>query len=280
MRYETLNPPKECLTPILANEKLADGIALLTLDAPEIASAARPGQFVQIACDRFLRRPLGIAGADPAAGTIQVGVQVKGSGTRYLAGLPAGTTLSVLGPLGNGFDLTGVATLVAIAGGTGLFPVLFLLDSARKAGIRTIAYCGYRSFESAFLTDRVALLADCANFASDAGDLGFHGNCVEALTQTSCLDGDSCRVSGERLPAEGILIAAIGPMPMMNAARVQAAQLGVRCQVSLEERMACGFGVCLVCTCKTKSADPEKPYHNARCCVDGPVFRAEDVVWE
>ena len=275
-----LTPPAEYDAVILARETLAEGIVMLTLQAPEIAASAIPGQFVNIGCDRFLRRPLGIAGTDPEAGTILVGIQVKGEGTRDLAGRKAGTSLSVLGPLGNGFDLNGVETLIAVAGGTGLFPVLFLLTQARKAGIQTLAYCGYRSSDSAFLVDKVAGLADCASFASDTGDFGFHGNCVDALKVSACPDESGCRIDGRCLDRDKTLVAAIGPMPMMKAARLEALRLGLPCQVSLEERMACGFGVCLVCACKTRSDDPAIPYHHERCCVEGPVFDAEEVVWD
>lgn len=280
MKQAVYRIPFDISAKVLANERLAEGFVLLSLHAPEIASAAVPGQFVHVACNRFLRRPLGIAGVDTQKGTIQVGIQVKGQGTRDLASSQTGADLSVLGPLGNGFDLGGVENLVVVAGGTGLFPVLYLLDYARKNGVKSIAYCGYRSSDTAFLTDRVTGLSECAVFASDIGDFGFHGTCVQALVNSSCPDGPACQIADRRLAGATALMAAVGPMPMMRAAAMQAEKLGIPCQVSLEERMACGFGVCLVCTCKTRSEDPAIPYHNSRCCVEGPVFQAEDVVWD
>ncbi|MBP7401572.1 MAG: dihydroorotate dehydrogenase electron transfer subunit [Clostridia bacterium] len=272
--------PADVSAELLRNERLAEGFALLTLRAPAVAAAAHPGQFVNISCDRFLRRPFGIAAADPDEGTIQVGIQIKGEGTRDLAGRRPGSVMEVLGPLGRGFSLDGIDTLVVMAGGTGLFPALFLLSHARSAGLRTIAYCGFRSAGTAFLTDRVEAVSDTCRFSSDLGDLGFHGTCVDALCKTSLTDGGTCTVSGCSSPAERMLLAAIGPMPMMDAARRQAEHLGIPCQVSLEERMACGIGVCLVCACKTRPTLPDTRHHHSRCCADGPVFKAEDVVWE
>ena len=270
----------EHIATVVGNETLAPGVVMLTLDAPLIATTAIPGQFVHVTCNQYLRRPLGIAGADPQAGTIQVGIQIKGEGTRDLASRRKGETLSVLGPLGNGFELGGVEALIAVAGGTGLFPLSFLLEYAKQRGIRTAAFCGYRSADTSFLTEAVAALADRTIYASDAGDIGFHGTCVDALCDATGDGGAACQIGGLVFPPEKTLVAAIGPMPMMNATRKQAARLGIPCQVSLEERMACGIGVCLVCSCKTRSDDPRQPVHHARCCVDGPVFRAEDVVWE
>ncbi len=272
--------PIEHIARVMSNETLAPGVVMLTLDVPAVAAAALPGQFVHIACNQYLRRPLGIAGADPRSGTIKVGIQIKGEGTRDLADRRTGDRISLLGPLGNGFQLEGVEAVIAVAGGTGLFPLSFLLEYAKSHGIRTAAFCGYRSADSSFLTDAVAALADQAVYASDAGDFGFHGTCVDALCDATGDGGAACQIGGLAFPPDKTLVAAIGPMPMMNATRRQAARLGIPCQVSLEERMACGIGVCLVCACETRSDDPSQPVHHARCCLDGPVFRAEDVVWE
>jgi dihydroorotate dehydrogenase electron transfer subunit len=279
MEKPVLHAPMDTSAIVLANERLADGVSLLTLHAPEIASAARPGQFVNIACDRFLRRPLGIAGVETQSGSIRIGIQVKGPGTRDIASSQPGSHLSLLGPLGHGFDLDGVENLVVVAGGTGLFPALFLLDHARGIGIKSMSYCGYRSLDTAFLMDLVKDFSDSACFASDNGEFGFHGTCVQALDNASYPEGPACRIGDRRLAAGSTLMAAVGPMPMMRAAALQAERLGIACQVSMEERMACGFGVCLVCACKTHSDDPAIPYHYSRCCAEGPVFRAEDVVW-
>jgi len=270
----------EHMATVVSNETLAPGVVLLTLDAPVIAASAMPGQFVHVACNLYLRRPFGIAGADPRAGTIQVGIQIKGEGTRDLAGRRAGDRVSILGPLGSGFQLDGVEAVIAVAGGTGLFPLAFLLEYAKPRGIRTAAFCGYRSADTSFLTEAVGAMADEAVYASDAGDFGFHGTCVDALCDATGDGGAACQIGGLAFPPNKTLVAAIGPMPMMHAAYRQAARLGIPCQVSLEERMACGIGVCLVCACKTQSVDPLEPVHHARCCADGPVFRAEEIVWD
>lgn len=265
---------------VLHKEDLAPDLVQLTLSAPLIASTAVPGQFVHIACNRFLRRPFGIAGVDIKRGAIRVGIQIKGEGTRALAACRPGETLSVLGPLGHGFDLDGIDAIIAVAGGTGLFPLTFLLEHAAQNGIRAAAFCGYRSAAHAFLTDEIAATAQHTVYASELGDLDFHGTCVDALCAATEATGAACRLGGQTFDPARTLVAAVGPLPMMNAARLQAERLGMPCQVSLEERMACGIGTCLVCACKTHAADPAQPYQQSRCCTDGPVFRAEEIIWE
>ncbi len=282
MPIEPILTPIEHTAVVVANEALAPDLVLLTLSAPAIAAAAVPGQFVHIACNRFLRRPFGIAGVDLINGHLRVGIQVKGEGTRDLASRQPGASLSVLGPLGNGFMLDDIDAIIAVAGGTGLFPLTYLLEHAAAHGIQAAAFCGYRSAAHAFLTDVVAASTQHAVYASERGDLDFHGTCVDALcAATVPVDGAAgCRLGSQTFDPARTLLAAVGPMPMMNAARLQAARLGMPCQVSLEERMACGIGVCLVCACKTRTDDPAQPYHASRCCVDGPVFRAEEILWE
>jgi len=254
---------------ILANQSVNPQTRILTLDAPLIARTAQPGQFVNLACDRFLRRPIGMMQADPDAGTIKVGIRIQGDGTRWLADRRPGDQLSVLGPLGHGFDFTGVRRVITVGGGTGVFPLFFVQQYCCARQIDSIAVCGYRSRADSILADDYAGLSCRTLFASDCGDMDVAGHAAVALEQL---------LSG--MPAaDGTVIMTCGPKIMMQAVAEIAVRYHLPCQVSLEERMACGIGVCLVCACKIKAEGSGQPFTHQRCCVEGPVFPAEVVEW-
>ncbi|MDW7659465.1 MAG: dihydroorotate dehydrogenase electron transfer subunit [Bacillota bacterium] len=251
--------------------RLNNQTVVLTIDAPRIASTARPGQFVNISCDRFLRRPIGIMEADRLTGQIRLGIRIQGEGTRWLARRHTGETLTVLGPLGHGFTLDGYKRIITVGGGTGVFPLFFVQQVCRENGIDALAVCGYRSKDESVLREEYTHLGCRTLFAADAGDLDVPGHAAEALEQLlQSID-----------PVPDTAILTCGPRPMMQAVALTARQHGLSCQVSLEERMACGIGVCLVCACKIRQdgqkGDGEDNYQ--RCCVDGPVFDAGVVVW-
>lgn len=254
---------------VIRNERLNSQTVVLTLNAPEIAAKALPGQFLNLACNQFLKRPLGIMDADPAGGIIKVGIRIQGEGTRWLAGRQAGEHLTVLGPLGHGFSLANVSRVITVGGGTGVFPLYFVQKCCRKLGIESIAVCGYRSKEESVLTDDYGSLSCQTVFASDSGDMDFAGHAAQALS--SLLD---------RLPiVPGTAVLTCGPKVMMQAVAELTAERNLPCQVSLEERMACGIGICLVCACRIKVKDSGTIEHQ-RCCAEGPVFPAEVVEWQ
>lgn len=242
----------------------SDNVFMLELQSDAIAQAAVPGQFVNVACDGFLRRPISICSTDAAKGTFSIAIRVKGDGTAFLRDCSAGEFLSVQGPLGNGFDLSGVTRCVTVGGGIGIFPLMFLLDEAKARGIQTVAICGYRSAADSFCTDEIRSKADSTCFSSDFGDMDFCGNAAQALSQI-----------GEM---ENATVFTCGPAPMMKSVSDFCAGRDIPCFASLEERMACGTGICLVCACKVKAGVGD--YEYKRCCCDGPVFAASEVVWE
>lgn len=248
---------------IIRKHYLSKDQFLFDLKSSEIADECRPGQFVDILCDGLLRRPISICGVNRENGMFQVAIRVKGSGTAFLEKKSAGETLSVLGPLGNGFDLSNTRSCVVVGGGIGVFPLLFVLSEAKRMGIPATAVCGFRSKAESFCVDEIRMLTDQVVFASDCGDLDVCGNAVDAL---------------ESIPLEDSVIFTCGPVPMMREAARIAALKGISCQASLEERMGCGTGVCLVCACKIKTTDSDFEYK--RCCKDGPVFDAKEVAWE
>ena len=250
--------PKLCA--VLSCAPLADGLYSLVLDAPDIAAAAQAGQFVHLACGEgsLLRRPISICEA--ADGRLRVVFQVKGEGTRWLSARRPGDAVDVLGPLGHGYRLDGLgAKPVFIGGGIGVPPMLYGMQCARKAGAQPSAILGFRSKGAVILEQEF----DCpTTVCTDDGSYGVHGFVTDVLKE---------QIAG----ATGV--AACGPKPMLKAIAEIAKDAGVPCQVSLEERMGCGIGACLVCACALRAEDGETRYGHV--CKDGPVFDAEEVQW-
>ncbi len=242
---------------VLAQECIAEGIFSLWLEAGEIARAFRPGQFVNLYCDdasRILPRPISICEAKE--GAVRLVYRVNGAGTEEFSRRGAGEALRLTGPLGNGFPLPG-GRAVLIGGGIGIPPLLGL---AKALPGEKIVVAGYRN-EETFLLKELQSVCPVA-VATEDGSAGTEGNVLDAV-----------RGQGIR----GDVIFACGPGVMLKAVKAFAAEQGIPCYLSLEERMACGIGACLGCVCRTVKTDGHSHVKNARVCVDGPVFRAEDV---
>ncbi|MDD2213636.1 MAG: dihydroorotate dehydrogenase electron transfer subunit [Oscillospiraceae bacterium] len=269
---------------VISCRQLNAGTFWLQLYCPEVALSCQPGQFVNLSCSQFLRRPFGVAQVDRAAGTIAIGIQLKGQGSADLAASKPGRVLSLLGPLGHGFTLPqsgpeqqsfGPAPLLlATGGGSGLFPLLFALQEARLQGCRTAAVLGFRSRDRVVLADSFrAVCSEGLTLATDDGSLGVRGTVAAALAQLelSPAVAENNRRAAEQAP---VTVIACGPQPMLAAAAHWASARHYACQVSLEERMACGFGLCRTCACQiTRDGRPEM----LRVCYEGPVFKAEEV---
>ncbi len=250
----------QCPAGVLENRKLTDSVCLLRLEAPELAAAAAPGQFVHVRCGggTLLRRPVSICMASDGAVTIVI--EARGAGTRLLAGCRAGDAVDLLGPLGHGFDLSGRRPLL-VGGGIGAPPLLF---AAQRAGGGATAALGFRTGGCVILREefeRACLAVHLATDDGTAGRRGFVTDLAERLLESGDYDA----------------VLACGPKAMLRAVAELAGRRGIPCQVSLEERMGCGVGACLVCACQT-AADGETRMR--RVCRDGPVFDASEVVWE
>ena len=245
-----------------SNSRLGEGLYQLVLDAPQIAAAAQCGQFVHIACGEgnLLRRPISICEA--GEGRLRIVFQVKGSGTEWLADRKEGDTLDVLGPLGHGFDTAALgARPVLIGGGIGVPPMLQTVKCAKAAGAAPRAILGFRNKGAVILEEDFR--AVCETFVTtDDGSYARHGFVTDVL---------------QELLADATGVAACGPKPMLGAIAAIAKQAGLPCQVSMEERMGCGIGACLVCACALKAENGETRYGHV--CKDGPVFNAEEVEW-
>lgn len=229
-----------------------------------------PGQFVSLfSADgrKLLPRPISVCDAEPAKGEIRLIFRAVGEGTREFSRLRAGDRIAVMGPLGNGFPLDETAgrRVLLIGGGVGIPPLAFAAKAlagrtGKAAPERVAAAVGFRTKETYLLRE---LEASCRVYIStDDGSLGTPGTVLDAVR------------ASEETPE---LIFACGPKVMLRAVKTYAAAAGAKCYVSMEERMACGVGVCLGCVCRTTGVDEHSLVSSARVCADGPVFPAEEV---
>jgi dihydroorotate dehydrogenase electron transfer subunit len=251
---------------IISNRELALNMYEIVLSGPRIAESAKPGQFVHLNIPgnsaRLLRRPISIHLADPSKGLVHLVYQVVGDGTARLSRLSPGETIDCLGPLGNGFSLNGAERVFLVGGGCGIAPLRFV--PAYWPDRKYFSFLGFKNSRAAYKTDEFAGFSFSLSLSSDDGSIGSKG-----------LVTDSLRIRLEDTIPDIIL--ACGPKPMLKAVYSLAAQHGVPCQISLEERMGCGIGGCLVCACAVKSG-PGLDYK--RVCADGPVFDSREVVFD
>ncbi|MDR0491360.1 MAG: dihydroorotate dehydrogenase electron transfer subunit [Oscillospiraceae bacterium] len=240
---------------IVSNERLADAVYAVSFVCGDIAGKARAGQFINIKCgaERLLRRPVSICQA--SGDVLKFVFEVKGEGTRWLAGCKAGQELDILGPLGNGFDIPD-GKFIAVGGGIGIPPLLFAVESAI---VEAPAILGFRSADRVILKKEFKSVCESVYITTDDGSMGIHGTAITQLEELL------------RCGAYDAVIAC-GPRVMLSAVAALCAKHNVSCQVSLEERMGCGVGACLGCACATRTG-------RTRVCKDGPVFNAKEVVW-
>lgn len=227
----------------------------MTVEAPEIAAAALPGQFLHIACGepRVLRRPISIC--DATGGQVRFCFEVRGEGTKWLAGRRPGQKLEIMGPLGNGFPKGIRGPVLMIGGGIGAFP-LYMAARRQKGG--SDAALGFAAAEKVVMQEDFEAACQTVRFATDDGSFGTAGNAVtvakDMLEQRKYSAAFCC-----------------GPAPMLRAAAALCEEKGVPCYVSLEQRMGCGVGACLVCACEKENGE------YAKVCADGPVFLSSEV---
>ncbi len=225
----------------------------------------RPGQFVQIALPGFyLRRPISVCDWRAAEdGTLDMIYKAVGHGTEAMSGYHAGTTLDLLTGLGNGYDIDRLDEVTAaqfpllVGGGVGVPPLYGLCKRLLAVCKKPSVILGFNRAQEVFWKDAFEKLDVPVTVTTADGSMGVKGFVTDAMTG---------------LAGRYDYVYACGPEPMLRAVWDECERNGVHGQFSFEERMACGFGVCMGCSCKTK-------YGFKRICKDGPVLRREEIVW-
>lgn len=237
---------------------------------PAVAFNAEPGQFVMIHPNQsavpFLGRPFGIAGVDRERGTFEIVFQAVGEGTQLLANLPINSEVGVIGALGHGFTVDPEhKRVLLVAGGIGIAPLLYLARALSAAGTKVKVLIGARRSDLLICTDDLFAAGCELVILTDDGSVGQKGVASDCLPQL---------LTDEKYD----FIYACGRNILMRKVTDIAEQFGVPCEVSLEERMGCGVGICMSCVCDIKDEEGDG-HHRERVCTCGPVFRGKDVVW-
>lgn len=254
---------------VLDNYAVAEGIYEMWLQAPGPAAKAQPGQFVMIRPTEggkaYLRRPMGIYDVDRQAGSLAILYEVHGQGTGRLALAQKGDVLPLLAPLGNGFTVPeGLKRALVIGGGIGVAPLYPLLCQLAAADVEAELLLGAQCAERLLALDRLPRLGVPVQLYTDDGTMGKQGYPTDDLPRL-------LRQGGYEQ------VFCCGPMPLMRRAAAACEDAGVPCQVSLEERMGCGFGICVCCVIDVHTADGGVA--KKRVCYDGPVFDSREVIW-
>lgn len=247
---------------IISINEAAKNIFDVTIKNRDMALSAMPGQFLHIQCGgrTLLRRPISIC--DVKGDKIRFIFEIRGEGTYELSKVKSGEKLDVLGPLGHGFTIGDTnKKAVFVGGGIGIYP---LLMTAKMYGKNAIALLGFRNKSCDVISADFKSYGCEVIFATDDGSQGVKGYVTDLLDSVlSCGDIDR--------------IFACGPLPMLKTTAKIADDKNIYCEVSMEERMGCGVGACLVCACKVKVSGTE---HYLHVCKDGPVFDSRAVIFD
>jgi dihydroorotate dehydrogenase electron transfer subunit len=241
---------------------------LLKVSAPVIGPLVQPGQFVHLRIPRFehavLRRPFSIFKADSEG--VSILYKAVGRGTAALATVAEGEPVSLIGPLGNGFPTLGKNKIpVLIAGGYGN-AALYL--QAAKLPEKGVAFFGGRTAGDILCIDQFEALGWEVRVTTDDGSLGQKGFVTGAL---------DAWLAERKESFQSLELFACGPNAMLKAVGDRAIEHGLTAWLSMDRNMACGVGACLTCVIKRKTADG---WEWARCCKDGPVFEAREILWD
>lgn len=248
---------------VLSQEQIGPQIFSIWLQTEQIAGKAVPGQFISVYSNdsgRLLPRPISICEIDREKSALRIVYRVAGKGTDEFSKCQAGDKLEILGPLGNGFPLERCPEgkkAFLIGGGIGV-PPMVQLSKEVKGEVQVVA--GYRDAQL-FLKEELSANGTMY-VATEDGSVGTKGNVLDCIREN-------------QLTAD--VIYACGPTPMLRAIKAYAAEKGIECWLSLEEKMACGIGACLACVCKSKEVDHHSNVHNKRICKEGPVFLADEI---
>lgn len=284
---------KQLRAKVLSNDKVAEGFYRMRIESAYLAKNTKPGQFIEVRCsddvDPLLRRPLGAHRISRDG--IDILYEVVGKGTEILARKKKGKDLDVIGPLGNGFKFNHPAILVA--GGIGVAPLVALAEklshrsprpawnegrgrqvAGHKKNKGTHVIIGAKKGSHILCEKEFKNMGCDVKIATEDGSKGHKGLATDLLKNILLTMQD----------ASGMTLYACGPTGMLKAVAAIAKDKNIPCQVSLEERMACGVGVCLGCPVKVKNqfTNDERRTTNHEykmVCKDGPVFDAEEIAW-
>lgn len=257
---------------LVNKEKIKDDIYKFSVESEEMCKLAKPGQFLEIkvlkGVEPLLRRPISIYNVDINKNWLEFIFQVKGKGTSILAEVEVGQDIDIVGPIGNGtFCIKKYNNVAIIGGGIGVFPLYELTKQLKLAGTECIdTYLGFRNKDYVTNESEFAEVSNNLVITTDDGSYKEKGFAINKLRE----DIEAKENNGEKFD----IIFACGPLPMLKAVQSLAIEKNIPCQLSLEERMACGLGVCLGCAVKLAGTEELKYKH---VCKDGPVFWANEV---
>lgn len=248
------------LCEIVEIRQMAATIYSITVQHPVLASQAKPGQFIHVKCGKefSLRRPISIC--DASGANLTFIFDVRGEGTKWLSQRKVGEKLDILGPLGNGYRVENVKRALVVGGGIGIYPLLLTAKNVEVCD----AVLGFRNKDYVLLEENFREVCRNVAITTDDGSYGEKGLVtlpMERLVEENKYD----------------VIYACGPLRMLEAIADVAKKQGIPCQVSMEQRMGCGIGACLVCACKVKSGMSDLEWKYSHVCKDGPVYDAEEV---
>lgn len=260
--------PVQLKAKLVKKEELLGGLYKFSVEAKEVVELSKPGNFIEIRVnenlDPFLRRPISIYNLDKENGILEFIFQVKGNGTDILSKKNEGDLIDIIGPLGSGtFKFEGKKNIAIIGGGIGIFPLYELAKQAKESGINIHTYIGFRNKNLVVLENEFEAVSTNLTITTDDGSYKEKGFAINFLAEDLEKENFDC-------------IYSCGPLPMLRAVKKLAEEKTIPCQISLEERMGCGLGVCLGCAVKTAASQKEAPEY-VHVCKAGPVFDAKIV---
>lgn len=253
---------------IVSHDETGPGYRFLVLSAPRMAADLKPGQFVHVRVpgleETALRRPFSVFDAED--GKVRILYKTVGRGTAALAKARPGDEVKVLGPLGHGFPAKCDGAALLVGGGYGVAPVHFLAKRLVASGLRSIVkvFVGGRTADDLLALDEFRALGVELHTATNDGSSGVKGLVTDPLDDILA----DMRSRGARFE-----LFACGPDPMLKAVAMRATRTKSKGWISMDRHMVCGVGACYACIQKTVRG-------NSRCCIEGPVFAAEDLVWD
>jgi len=256
---------KQLKAKILKNAEISPTFYKMRVESLYLAKNSKPGQFIEVKCsddtDPLLRRPLGVHRISKNG--IDLLYEVVGKGTAMLSEKKAGEEIDLIGPLGNGFNIAAsTKAAILVAGGIGVAPLVALAEKLVRTGRKISVVIGAKKKSHLLCEGELRALGCTIKIATEDGSKGYRG-LVTDLLRDMLATSYALRAT----------ICACGPAGMLKTVSKMAKEKRIPCQVSLEERMACGVGVCLGCPVKVKGGEYKM------VCKDGPVFNAEEIAW-